>query len=134
MQDCIRSILDHSLIWLSKTVLNLQKNSLGCLMDLEMKAPGVFRQQTQYVYLGKKMNEHDRENLQFLLNAGEETLRDWYSKVDEDDHEYASEIMTMYSEELAIKSRFYAVEEVDLTGLIPDAESYLKKFSLGKKQ
>lgn len=78
------------------------------------------------------MNEHDRENLQFLLNADEETLQDWYSKVDEDDHEYASEIMTMYSEELAMKSRFYAVEEVDLTGLTPDANAYLAKFSLRK--
>jgi len=49
------------------------------------------------------MNDHDWENLQFLLNADKETLADWYSKVGVDDHEYASEILTMYSEELKVK-------------------------------
>jgi hypothetical protein len=49
------------------------------------------------------MNDHDWVNLQFLLNADKETLADWYSKTDVDDHEYASEIMTMYSEELKVK-------------------------------
>lgn len=49
------------------------------------------------------MNSRDWENLQFLLNADEETLRDWYDQMDVDDHEYASEIMTMYSQELKTK-------------------------------
>lgn len=78
------------------------------------------------------MNEYDRENLQFLLNASEEVLQDWYNKVDVDDHEYASELLAMYSEELSIKSSIYDVEKlvVDIT---PDADEYIKKFRLGKK-
>ena len=86
----------------------------------------------QFDFLERKMNEYDRENLQFLLNADEETLKDWYSKVDVDDHEYASELLAMYSEELTIKSSIYNVEElvIDVT---PDASNYLQKFALGKK-
>jgi hypothetical protein len=80
------------------------------------------------------MDDYDRENLFFLLNASEEVLRDWYENVSQDDHEYASEILARYGEELEIKKRFYAVEEVDLTNLTPDAEVYLKKFSLGNKE
>lgn len=39
------------------------------------------------------MNKHDRKNLEFLLNADRDTLRDWYDSVDEDDHEYAMELL-----------------------------------------
>lgn len=46
------------------------------------------------------MNDNDRENLQFLLDAGENILRDWYMKVDEDDRKYASALLTCYSWEL----------------------------------
>jgi len=79
------------------------------------------------------MNEYDRENLQFLLNADKETLKDWYETVDVDDHEYASELLAQYSEELAIKSSIYAVEEL-VTELTPDADNYIKKFMLGRMQ
>ena len=79
------------------------------------------------------MDDNDRENLAFLLNASPDVLQDWYNTVDEDDHEYASELLAKYSEELSLKTRFYAVEEVDLTNLTPDAEQYLKRFSIGKK-
>ena len=78
------------------------------------------------------MNEQDRENLIFLLNADADTLIDWFNTVDEDDKEYASEIMAKYSEELKLKQRFYAAEDVDITGLTPDAEQYLKKFLIKK--
>lgn len=79
------------------------------------------------------MNDYDWENLQFLLNASEDTLRDWYSSVSADDIQYASELLAQHSEELAIKSKFYATEEVDLTNFTPDASEYLKKFTIGKK-
>lgn len=86
----------------------------------------------RFVCLERKMNDYDRENLQFLLNADEETLKDWYGKVDVDDHEYASELLALYSEELTIKSSIYAVEEMILN-VTPDADKYIKKFTLGKK-
>jgi len=92
------------------------------------------QQQMQLDFLEKKMNEYDKENLQFLLNADEETLSDWYDKVDVDDHEYASELLAQYAEELAIKSSIYDIETVDLTGLTSDADDYIKKFTLGKKK
>ena len=39
------------------------------------------------------MKKRDRKNLEFLLNADRDTLRDWYESVDEDDHEYAMELL-----------------------------------------
>lgn len=46
------------------------------------------------------MNEHDRDNLNFLLSASPEVLKDWYDSVDEDDHVYAQELLNAYSQEL----------------------------------
>jgi len=46
------------------------------------------------------MDEHDKNNLEFLLSADEKTLLDWYNNTNYDDHLYASELMSKYSEEL----------------------------------
>jgi hypothetical protein len=46
------------------------------------------------------MNDHDKDNLNFLLTASPEVLKDWYESVDEDDHAYAQELMAAYAEEL----------------------------------
>lgn len=46
------------------------------------------------------MNQHDRKNLQFLLNASPETLADWYNKMDFDDIVYACELLDAHSREL----------------------------------
>lgn len=78
------------------------------------------------------MNDYDKSNLNFLLNASDEILLDWYNTVGEDDHEYASELLSQYKEELAIKQRFYNVEDFDLPEecMLPDAKKYLSKFRL----
>lgn len=76
------------------------------------------------------MNDYDRENLQFLLSASKEVLEDWYNKVGEDDHEYASELLASYGKELALVKIFHEAEDVKLTS---DAETYLSKFRLDKK-
>jgi hypothetical protein len=47
------------------------------------------------------MNQHDKENLHFLLSASPEVLKDWYESVEEDDHLYASELLAAYKLELA---------------------------------
>lgn len=73
------------------------------------------------------MNDHDRGNLEFLLNADKETLLEWYNVVDEDDHEYASELMILYSEELVIKNRLIDDTEILKT---QDAILLLKTFRL----
>lgn len=73
------------------------------------------------------MDDHDRKNLEFLLSASEEVLRDWYDNVSEDDHEYASELLNAYGEELKLRTAFIKCENVTTT---EDANEYLKKFRL----
>ena len=81
------------------------------------------------------MNDHDRENLNFLLNADEETLRDWYTKMEIDDHEYASEIMEEYAEELRVRHAIIDSEiAIDEKSDITTVANYLKKFTLGMRR
>lgn len=65
------------------------------------------------------MNEHDLDNLKFLLTASPETLTDWYNSVSEDCHEYAKEILEMGSLEI--------LDHYDEVAL---AKSVLQKFRL----
>jgi hypothetical protein len=46
------------------------------------------------------VNQHDRDNLDFLLNASPEVIQDWYNKVEDDDILYAFELLEMAKEEL----------------------------------
>lgn len=50
------------------------------------------------------MNQHDRENLNFLLTASRDVLKDWYSQIDSDDLAYASELLDQYAEELNLRN------------------------------
>jgi len=61
------------------------------------------------------MDAHDRSNLEFLLNASPEVLLDWYNTVDVDDHEYASELLAMYGEELKLAAILLNDEVHDTT-------------------
>lgn len=65
------------------------------------------------------MNQHDRDNLNFLLGASEEVLRDWFDHVDDDDIDYARELLEMYKLELIDQ----AVEISDMS----DADKYLSQ-------
>ena len=56
------------------------------------------------------MNAHDRNNLNFLLSTDDKTFKDWYSKMDQDDHDYARELLNMYSLELKERSLELLVE------------------------
>ena len=47
------------------------------------------------------MNQHDRDNLDFLLNASPEVIKDWYEQMDDDDIQYAFELLEAYARELA---------------------------------
>lgn len=67
------------------------------------------------------MNEHDRNNLNFLLNVSEDVLKDWYFSVDEDDIQYAIELLTMAEVEMD-----YELYEKDCI----EARQYLSKFML----
>ena len=46
------------------------------------------------------MDEHDRANLDFLLNADPAVLLDWYEKMDVDDHMYAMALLEVARYEL----------------------------------
>jgi len=46
------------------------------------------------------MNQRDRDNLNFLLQATPESLAAWYAQASEDDLEYADELLDRYSQEL----------------------------------
>ncbi len=45
-------------------------------------------------------NEDDRENLRFLINASNETIKEWYKTCTDDDIEYAQELMNAFALEL----------------------------------
>ena len=46
------------------------------------------------------MNQHDRDNLNFLMTASDEVLHEWYSQASEDDLLYAQELLSEYEMEL----------------------------------
>ena len=48
------------------------------------------------------MDQHDKDNLNFLLNATPETIQDWYEQMSDEDIEYAFELLEAYSQELLL--------------------------------
>jgi hypothetical protein len=56
------------------------------------------------------MNQRDRDNLEFLLKSSPETLKDWFMRMDVEDHLYAKHIMNMYATELTERSTAAAIE------------------------
>jgi len=56
------------------------------------------------------MNAHDRENLEFLLAADSDTIRDWAGKMAADDIAYAQELLLQHAADLRERSREILVE------------------------
>ncbi len=54
----------------------------------------------EYIQEITGMNEHDASNLIFLLSSDESVLKDWYEKMDDDDHKYAAELLYLFKEAL----------------------------------
>jgi len=74
------------------------------------------------------MNEHDRSNLEFLLNADEATIKDWHSKVSADDIDYAHELLDACSKELREKAVALKIEcEMELAGNYQEANMVIDK-------
>ena len=46
------------------------------------------------------MNQHDRNNLKFLMSVEPKVLKDWYTKMSADDIEYALELLNIASREV----------------------------------
>ena len=56
------------------------------------------------------MNDWDRNNLQFLLNADDATIKDWQSKITADDIDYAHELLNAFSQELREQAQALKIE------------------------
>jgi hypothetical protein len=79
------------------------------------------------------MNEHDRQNLEFLLHASPEVLKDWESKMPTDDLEYAQELLNLYALELREKSAELLLEaQLAKMNEYPEAIRVISKFQLTK--
>lgn len=70
------------------------------------------------------LNEWDRDNLNFLLNADRKTLDEWYEQCDADDIRYALELMKAHKSELIMQELEYFDEVSD----VAMANTLLKKF------
>ena len=78
------------------------------------------------------MNAHDRSNLDFLLKAEPETIRDWAGKMGSDDITYAQELLLQHAADLRERSREILVEAemARLDSTYGIARDYLAKFRL----
>jgi hypothetical protein len=74
------------------------------------------------------MNDWDRDNLNFLINADRETMEDWYHMATEDDFKYAAELFRRARTELAMTELALVDDEAveDMT----EACSVLARFRL----
>jgi hypothetical protein len=78
------------------------------------------------------MNEHDKQNLEFLLKADAEVIRDWAGKMTSDDILYAQELLMQAAADLRERSREILVEAemARLDNSYELARDYLKKFQV----
>jgi hypothetical protein len=74
------------------------------------------------------MNNWDRDNLNFLMNASKETLEEWHHYADADDYKYALELLQAARTELAMTELALVDDEAveDMT----EACSVLSRFRL----
>jgi len=74
------------------------------------------------------MNDWDRNNLEFLLHASPEVIKDWESKVTADDIAYAHELLNQFAVELKEQAQALRIEcEMELDGNYPDAKRVIDK-------
>ena len=69
------------------------------------------------------MNDWDKDNLHFLLTVSSEVFEDWLAQADEDDVEYAIELLQQAKSELILQ-KMEILDDVDDT---TDAKSILQK-------
>lgn len=74
------------------------------------------------------MNEHDRQNLNFLLNASPKVIAEWMSVVDQDDIDYAHELLAMAALELKEEALALRIEaELSVMDSFEQAEAVIGK-------
>jgi hypothetical protein len=72
------------------------------------------------------MNDNDRDNLNFLLNVSPKVFEDWFDQADQDDVDYALELLAKRKAELNLKELEFSDGVEDTT----QANQVLKKFML----
>lgn len=72
------------------------------------------------------MNEHDRNNLNFIMSLDEDGFEQWSATLSEDDVNYALELIKAARIEVLMKTAEYADEVEDTS----EAMSVLKGFML----
>jgi hypothetical protein len=79
------------------------------------------------------MNEHDRLNLAFLLNADPAVLLDWMNIVTDDDILYAWELLEQYTFSLEEQILIDRIDEkLKDFSFYPDADKVLNRFTVKK--
>ena len=77
------------------------------------------------------MNQHDRDNLKFLLTADIAVIRDWAGKMDADDIIYAQELLMQHADNLRERSREILIEAKMMRNRSLDqAREILDRFTL----
>jgi hypothetical protein len=72
------------------------------------------------------MDDHDQANLDFLLTASPDTLKEWSTKVTQDDLNYAQELLDAYQIKLDERAQLLGVVDTydeEFEQAIIDAES-----------
>jgi hypothetical protein len=72
------------------------------------------------------MNQWDRDNLVFFLTVDSDTYKEWYAQATAIDKDYASTLLSQYSQELDARA---AMAEDTVKDLIT-AKTFLQKFRL----
>jgi len=72
------------------------------------------------------MNDHDRNNLNFLLTVSQKVFEEWFDQADQDDVDYALELLAKRKAELTLQELEFADDVEDTT----QANSLLKGFML----
>jgi hypothetical protein len=76
------------------------------------------------------MNEHDRQNLNFLLTASPKVIAEWMSVVDQDDIDYAHELLAMAALELKEEALALRIEaELSVMDRFEQAEALIGKIA-----
>jgi hypothetical protein len=75
------------------------------------------------------MNEWDRDNLNFILNTSDEAFSEWMLQADEDDIDYALELISKHREEIQLKEYLLKVDNVDVSDT-EEAKLVLQKFRI----
>ena len=74
------------------------------------------------------MNNWDRDNLNFLMNASKETLEEWHHYADANDYKYALELLQAARTELAMQE--LALVDTEAVEDITEAQAVLARFRL----